>query len=515
MTLRNALARLPKDLSEVYNRILRSIPPEDLRPALVILRLVLFSPRPLTMAELVDAVAVQTDGEPHFNPRDRMPDPTEIAVYCSSLTVVIKRDDRLSDEVGAFNDRDSSDDDDLYHYPDYFDDDNRSPEPVLQLAHFSVQEYLLSEQVDSSLRETFAEEPSRVSLSEICLCYLLQLQQDIPAETIRRMFPFAQYCAENWFVHAAVERRQPDRVTGLAMRFLLDGGQAYLNWFRLYDLERPWKRTGNEAGEPSFTALYYASMAGLFWEVVSLLENGADINAQGGCFGSPLQAAATKGYENIVAVLLDKGVDVNAQGGDDCGRALQAASGEGHNKIVTILSTNGADVNAYSEGLYGGSALYAASYKGYDGIVAMLVDKGADVNAQGGQCGHALQAASREGHDKIVTMLVDKGADVNAQGGYFGTALQAASSMGFDKIVAILLDKGVDVNAQGGLFGSALQAASRGGHNKTVAILLDKGADVNAQSWHFGTALQAAETSFHKNEEVVRLLLEYGAERNG
>ena len=40
-----------------------------------------------------------------------------------------------------------------------------------------------------------------------------------------------------------------------------------------------------------------------------------DVNAQGGEYGTALQAASTRGRKEIVEMLLDKGADVNAQGG--------------------------------------------------------------------------------------------------------------------------------------------------------------------------------------------------------
>ncbi|KIK53779.1 hypothetical protein GYMLUDRAFT_178406, partial [Collybiopsis luxurians FD-317 M1] len=46
-----------------------------------------------------------------------------------------------------------------------------------------------------------------------------------------------------------------------------------------------------------------------------LLQAGADVNAQGGFYGTALQAAAYEGKIGIVKCLLQAGADVNTQGG--------------------------------------------------------------------------------------------------------------------------------------------------------------------------------------------------------
>jgi hypothetical protein len=40
-----------------------------------------------------------------------------------------------------------------------------------------------------------------------------------------------------------------------------------------------------------------------------LLDKGADINAQGGCYGNATQAALAEGHERVVNMLLEAGAD--------------------------------------------------------------------------------------------------------------------------------------------------------------------------------------------------------------
>ena len=211
------------------------------------------------------------------------------------------------------------------------------------------------------------------------------------------------------------------------------------------DLNRS-QKVSRKWGSNKYTFLLIAAEEGHDQLIRLLLDQGADVNAQGGEFGNALQAASYRGHGQVVQMLLDKGANVNAQGGY-YGNALQVASKGGHNQVVQMLLDKGADVNA--QGGYHGNALYAASEGGHDQVVQMLLDKGVNVNAQGGRYDNALQIASVRGCHKVVQMLLDKGANVNAQGG------------GYDQVVQMLLVKGANVNAQGG------------GYDQVVQMLLD------------------------------------------
>ena len=97
----------------------------------------------------------------------------------------------------------------------------------------------------------------------------------------------------------------------------------------------------DEKDRSGSTPLYYASLNGHLDILRSLLDEGANVNAQGGWYGNALQAASERGHEQVVKTLLDKGAEVNAQGGE-YGNALQAASVGGHEQVVTTLLNAGA-----------------------------------------------------------------------------------------------------------------------------------------------------------------------------
>ncbi|KAL4947073.1 purine and uridine phosphorylase [Aspergillus filifer] len=420
--MRKALASLPRDLNETYQRMIASIPVELKNDAIRLLQFLVLSKRPLTLAEAKEVIATQIEDEPHgFDINRRLFCETDVLDYCPSLVTVV-----------------------------------HAAKKELHLAHFSVKEYL-------SGMEDFNKTIASISIMRTCLAYLTDISSS--HKELQAEFPMARYAAEVWTAHAVLAPARPD-IVQVIVGFLTKE-ETFEKWAHGY--------YGN--------ALQAASFHGYQGIVRLLLDKGADVNAQGGIYGNALQAASADGHPEIVRLLLDKGADINAQGGK-YGNALQAASAEGHPEIVRLLLDKGADVNAQG-GIYGNAlqAALADSYQeiaalaeGHPEIVRLLLDKGADVNAQGGHYGNALQAASAKGHPEIIRLLLDKGADVNAQDGYYGNALQAASFHGYQGIVRLLLDKGADVNAQGGCYGNALQAASERRHKEIIKLLKEMGA---------------------------------------
>ncbi|KAK0265187.1 hypothetical protein LTR01_007382 [Friedmanniomyces endolithicus] len=83
------------------------------------------------------------------------------------------------------------------------------------------------------------------------------------------------------------------------------------------------------------TLLSLASEGGAKTVVQLLLEQGANVNAQGGKYGNALQAACGHNNWEVVQLLLDWGADVNARGGK-CSNALQAASYGNYDDVVQL-----------------------------------------------------------------------------------------------------------------------------------------------------------------------------------
>ncbi|KAL7799329.1 ankyrin repeat-containing domain protein [Trichoderma afarasin] len=292
-------------------------------------------------------------------------------------------------------------------------------------------------------------------------------------------------------IHAAASSQHPQAT--LVIKLLLDNG-AEVN------------QKGNDDWK---TALQVACYKGTAEVVRFLLGYGADVNAGGGRYATPLQAAAARYISKessdeelqtkllILKLLIDEGVDVN----EHCGAALRTAALESpYEEVLDLLLAYGVDVNACAKD--GGTALIAAcmSLKNDTDCVRLLLDHGADVNAQSDHYGTAListcQTKKLDYHRlydgqaavRVAQLLLDRGADVNVQHENYGTALEAACRWNF-RLVQLLLEHGADVQLQDC---AAWYAAARFAGISELQLLLDHGIDVNHVSQRYGTALHAA-----------------------
>ncbi|KAJ7443720.1 ankyrin repeat-containing domain protein [Mycena latifolia] len=502
-TVREALQHLPRNLKHTYEEAMNRIKnqnEDDRQLALQALTWVAYAKRPLSVAELCEALAIEPDAR--TLDVDNLMDINIVLSVCAGLIIV--------DEAMA----------------------------VVRLIHYTTQSYF-----DSIQPVQFTD--AHTTIASKCLAYLSFDEFSKLVASLYRVreavkaHPLIAY-SSNFLLHAAEASRQLDLLPDLA--FFLEKADSWKGiWYQYYFLSSqqapPWDYSHwNWPQPPSLlwlsaasnlihiathlldqpvdnTSIDSALSAAVYYGYMEmaqlLIKSGANVNCQGGVYGTALQVASDQGHESVAQFLVEIGANVNAQGGK-YGTALQAASCGGYESVARLLIEMGADVNV-QEGEYG-TALQAASHWGHELVAQCLIEKGANVNAQGGVLGTALQAASYRGHESVARFLVEKGADINAVGGYYGTALQAASRWGHESVAQFLIENGADVNAQGGRFGTALQAASHQGHASVAQFLIEKGADVNAQGGMFGTALQAASDDGH--ESVARLLIEMGADVN-
>ena len=215
--------------------------------------------------------------------------------------------------------------------------------------------------------------------------------------------------------------------------------------------------------------LLQAAEAGDTVEVLSLIREGAGVNASEATYGgTALIAAAARGHTGTVRALLEKGGEVDAT--DKAGRtALMEAASGGYTDTVRLLLEKGANVNSSDN--VGWTPLFWAAFSRRSETVRLLLEKGADVNAKNKYADNALIHAAYGGDTDTVVALLDHHADINAKQDMGRTALIEAARQGHTDVVRLLLENGAAVDVQARDGSTALSLAVRQGYSDIVALL--------------------------------------------
>lgn len=501
-TLKKSLVSLPKTLDETYTRILKNIPDEHKHHTVRILQFLTFSERPLQINEIVDAIAVQTE-KARFDPENRMPVPEEISGYCSSLVAIVSSQNPRSGQTKT----------------------------EIQLAHFSVKEYLLSKEDKGIFTDCLIRSNAEIDITRVVLVYLASLDGEYDPETdsdawlpsrIGDEFPFAGYCAKYWMDHARIAEQGSEDIREQVFQFISRSNEvAYLNCLTLFNPDMPWEDFPEleSLGPP----LYYASLHELRYAVDRLISEGADANevCENTTYGYALRAACEERHVEVVRILLDGGVCVDTFGGENGSTALVTAVSEGLEGVARQLLDRDADPNikgSYYDTDFRDWAeshpLEIATSKGSETLVEMLLEKGADVNDENGVC-PALISACSEDHEEVVRLLLHHGATVTARNSDQDNALTVASQLGHKGVVHILLEHPSSDPCMQDVRNDALIHARPETKDGQMIIeeLLDNGADINSLSTRYGkkmTALECA-VAFGQEESGVLFLAEKGA----
>jgi hypothetical protein len=163
-----------------------------------------FSLRPLTIRELVEAIALSShvgENELGFEYEEyRLSDPNDIAVICPGLIQVRKPFKSFSSsKVSSLPENSKRN---TSHYNSEHDVTGYSDLDEVSLAHFSVKEYLTSSYLPEILSDGYHlnEADSHVSIAHACLRYLLIYLngEEYSIESLDSTYPLAQYAARFW-----------------------------------------------------------------------------------------------------------------------------------------------------------------------------------------------------------------------------------------------------------------------------------------------------------------------------
>jgi ankyrin repeat protein len=462
----------------------------DCKLAKKVLSWISLAKRPLTVSEILCALAVEPD-ETAIDP-ENVPSIEDLVSVCAGLVVV--------DQESA----------------------------VIRLVHYTTQEYF--EKIGNAWNPK-----GQLHISTTCLTYLaFDAFQDKRSSAdfgrFLKKHQFLDYAAKHWGHHASTVETE---IIGLACTVLKGCIMQFVGQFKYSDnpYGRPFHTTvlhyTARYGLTRITEAFLSTSDSLITTLVNaldsdgraplssaagyghlemvrlLLAKGADVNQGAGFHGCALQEASAQGYKEVVELLLASGADTNAKNGTHTS-ALKAASARGHVQVVMLLLNEGA--NYYGLRIQYNSALRAASSNGHKEVVKLLLNThlfeiDAEISARGACYHGALEEASSNGHEGVVRLLLTQCASFYSKNMEYENALCAAASNGHEPV--LLLAQGADVNSQGG---APLCAASKGGHVQMVTLLIKRGAK------DFNRALLAA--CCQGRREVAEILLKEGAQAN-
>ena len=386
--------------------------------------------------------------------------------------------------------------------------------PIVQFAHFSVKEYLMSARLakadETISRFHISMTPAHTILARSCLGVLLHLDENVAREGLEN-FPLAEYAAEHWVGHARSGSVSSNMQDG--MKRLFDPNRGHLSaWVSIYGPERRPRSDQFCLSKARATSLHYAAFFGIH-DVVEflILECLQDVNGLGFRVdkGVPLHVASRRRRANVAQLPLEPGADAEVQYDDNC-TPLLLTSQRGHVEVARILLKHGA--NREARDYKKRTPLLLATQCGHLEVARLLLSHGTDKEARDYRNRTSLLLASQGGHVGLTRVLLKHGADKEALAYTRHTSLHLASQGGHVEVARDLLEHGADREARDNYEYTPLLLASERGHVGVVRILLKHGADKEARNFHYErTPLLLA--SRHGHVEVARVLLEHGADR--
>jgi ankyrin repeat protein len=474
-----------------------------------VLTLIYLAERPLTVNELLHALAVEENEEDLD--QDNRDDPKTFLDCCLGLATI----DVETSTVRFF--------------------------------HLRLREYF------AECRQVFNEtfEKGHDYIARTCLTYImfLPLKLDPSLQTgtgspvseaqIRLNYPLLDYASCQWGHHLRNSGQKEESVVKLAQRYLsIEPRERYWSQWCLCNLIN--EGSDVEPSVVSFSKWHIAAYFGIHSVLSDSLIVATELDSKDSYYGkTPLIWSAEYGRQEVVRLLLEQGADVNAN--DRRKRtALYWAVGNRDEAIVRLLLKHHADVNSRDDG--GREVLPRAVWDQQIAIVQLLVEYEADVNARADTGGYrtaeewsVLHEAAYNGTEKIVELLLKFGASIRAETTKGQTALHMAAKNGHAGAVkqlllalerknSSLMRAATDRKNNKGK--TPLHQAAKNGQDEVVQLLLRHNVDVSLTDNDGRTALHHAAKCKHwtpkriswtyenrnKHDAIIRRLLQRKAQ---
>merc|ERR1711991_665610 len=239
---------------------------------------------------------------------------------------------------------------------------------------------------------------------------------------------------------------------------------------------------------------------------MSLLDNGADINARDDKKRTPLHIACNYEHPEVAMALIERDADIHASDIQEK-TIMHYACTKGLMDIVMELMYRGADIDAVDKWLR--TPLHDACRHGHIHIAMALIDRSADLDVvtmiEGQRLDNSIDLKVGLLHERLCngdvemfktileTYLMNQDFDVNVKNHFGWTFLIAACIYESHSVATYLIkEKNADIHARDKYQYTPLHVACRNGNIEVMMALLDRGADIHARDKYQYTPLHVA-----------------------
>ena len=370
-----ALNYLPEKLNDTFHDVLQRIrgqPPEHSKLAEQVISWIFYAKRPLKLAELREALAVEP-GDMDLD-RSGVHEPELLLKVCCGLVSIERKDGFIT------------------------------------LVHYTLQQFLLAYWEKQCPN-------AELKIAATCLTYMCfaefstSVKNEEQVRDREKRYQFLGYTSWNWAGHVGNGFEKYLEIP--VLHFLKDSNCLY-NVVCVNQLQ-----SGATFEEPpnKTLPLHFTASWGLAHTMGILIREGANIEARAYAGITPLYLAAKNGRYEAALLLLDSGADV-----DSCGWAspLTAALGaegflafpEPYQNVARLLLERGANVNI-RDGKEGYPPICWATLRGDQSMVKLLLEYKVDLNISSVGGGTPLAIAASEEDHPMVKLLLQHGADPN------------------------------------------------------------------------------------------------------
>ncbi|MBQ9738832.1 MAG: ankyrin repeat domain-containing protein [Alphaproteobacteria bacterium] len=297
----------------------------------------------------------------------------------------------------------------------------------------------------------------------------------------------------------------------------------------------------NKVNEFGNTPLHIATMSNSFEVAEVLLAAGSDINQVDNNGFTPLWHATFNGNIKLVKYLLSAGAKVDKPTNKGTTPLLMAVSDK-NTALAKVLLEAGADIECTDE--YGITPLLTAVSDKNTALAKVLLEAGADIDRANEYGMTPLLSAVSDKNTALAKVLLEAGADIDRANEYGMTPLLSAVSGKNTVLAKVLLEAGADIDRANEYDITPLTLAIDNNDVEMARTLLEHGADVNNKTmivdctplfravaksnihrecvvckdgeWVKDDIANEAKhgEEFCKSLRMIKLLLEYGADKN-